>query len=274
MSFALSKLLWMLLQPSNFLLLVSWAGLALIWLRRERPGGRLRGYLWGRRLLTLGLGGLAFVILLPVGPLLLLTLESRFPIVAAPPARVDGIIVLGGAVETELTAEWGLPSLNAAAERMTTFATLARRYPEARLVFTGGSGLLLPGAVSEAQVARALFDGLGIAPGRVLYEDRSRNTHENAAFSRALVRPAPGETWILITSASHMPRSVGIFRRQGWAVLPWPVAFKSGRRLATLWDGAAPGRRLGDLDWAVHEWVGLIAYRLLGRTDALFPGPD
>ena len=227
----------------------------------------------GRRLLLAGLLGLVLLMALPVGNWLLLPLEERIPPVARAPDRVDGIIVLSGALEPALTEERGIPSLNAAAERMTTFVALARRYPEARLVFTGGSGSLAPGTLSEADVARTLLAELGVAPGRVVFEDRSRNTYENAVFSRALVRPQPGQRWILITSASHMPRSLGIFREIGWPVISWPVGYKSGRSLA-IWYNSSVGQRLDEVDWAVHEWVGLVAYWLMGRSSAILPAPD
>ena len=123
--------------------------------------------------------------------------------------------MLGGAVDQNLTEARGIPALNGAAERMTEFVVLARRYPEAKLVFTGGQGSLVHGGTTEADVARRLFDALGVPEARVTYEDEARNTWENALLTRRLVEPKPGETWLLVTSASHMPRSVGAFRQAG-----------------------------------------------------------
>jgi uncharacterized SAM-binding protein YcdF (DUF218 family) len=265
MSFALSKILWGLIRPSTFCLFLSIAGLFLTWSRRFVRSGR--------RLLVIGLVCLAALMLLPVGNWLLLPLEERIPRIAHLPDRVDGIIVLSGALDTALSEERGLPSLNGAAERMTEFVGLARRYPDARLVFTGGSGSLLPGELPEADIARTMVSELGIAPDRVLFENRSRNTYENAFFTRELVRPQPGQTWILITSAAHMPRSVGIFRALDWPVIPWPVGYKTGRSFA-VWYDASVGQRIDAADFAVHEWVGMVAYWLMGRIDAIFPSAD
>ena len=139
------------------------------------------------------------------------------------------------------------------------------------MVFSGGSGALLAEGASEAALAGEVLVGLGLPRDRILFENRSRTTWENAVDAKALVRPGPGETWILVTSASQMPRAVGAFRRVGWPVLPWPVNYRSGR--GALADRAALGTRLTTLDWAAHEWVGLVGYRLLHRTDALLPGP-
>jgi uncharacterized SAM-binding protein YcdF (DUF218 family) len=208
------------------------------------------------------------VAILPVPDWTLGPLENRFPPPRALPAHIDGIIALGGAIDAELTAKHGMPSLNEHAERMTSFVALARRYPEAKLVFSAGSASVFPGHPAEAEGARLLFEELGLDPARVIFESKSRNTYENVIFSKALAQPHPSETWILVTSASHMPRSVGIFRAAGWPVIPWPVAYKTGEPFEVSLAG-----HFVHLDLAFHEWVGLLAYWLLGRTNALFPAP-
>jgi uncharacterized SAM-binding protein YcdF (DUF218 family) len=188
------------------------------------------------------------------------------------PAHVDGIVVLGGALEQRLTEERGMPALNGAAERMTEAVALLRRHPEARLVFTGGSGSLVPGALSEADVARRLWLDLGVPAERMTFESASRNTHENAVNTLRLVRQAPGETWLLVTSASHMPRSMGVFRKAGWRIAAWPVNYRTGHGWASWVETSFPVR-LQEFEWGTREWVGLVAYWLMGRTDALLPAP-
>jgi uncharacterized SAM-binding protein YcdF (DUF218 family) len=246
------------------LLVLGWAGLILI-IRHRRRGGLI--------CLCASLGAMAAITVLPVGQLMLAPLEDRFPELRTPPAHVDGIIVLGGAIETELSAARGMPSLNDAAERMTQLVVLARRYPTAQLAFTGGNGLLIHGRTSEADVARQFFSQLGVDPARIVYEGRSRTTYENAVFLKAQLAPKPGQVWLLITSAWHMPRSVGLFRSAGWTVLPYPVGYKTAPGFMTAIEGSLPDR-LFMVDLASHEWVGLAAYWLLGRTSALFPAPQ
>ena len=150
-------------------------------------------------------------------------------------------------------------------------AYAARRYPRAKLVFTGGSGDIEQGVSNEAGYARILLEQLGLPPERVVFENMSRTTWENAVNASALVKPRPGERWVLLTSASHMPRAVGVFRKAGWSVLPWPVGYQSRDHITAY--APSLGQKLAVLDWAVHEWIGLVVYYLHGWTSALFPAP-
>ncbi len=261
MTFVASKLLWAVLVPGNLLLLLLLAGLFQL-VRSRRRRGLALALLAALLLLT--------VAVLPVGQWAAAPLEERFPIPAIP-ARLDGIIVLGGAVEPEVTYAHGQIALNDAAERITEAVVLAQRHPEAKLLLSGGDAALLPRVGgTEAEVMRAILVEMGVAPERLLLEDRSRNTFENAALSRALAQPKPGETWLLVTSAWHMPRAVGCFREVGWDVLPYPVDFHTE---AAPHADFALAAHLSLLDLVAKEWAGLVAYRLLGRVDTLFPGP-
>ncbi len=224
----------------------------------------------GRWLVAIGSIGFLLVLVLPLDQWALAPLENRFPIPPAD-APVAGIIVLGGTIDSALSADRDMPSLGDSAERLTHFVALARAHPEARLVFTGGSGsdrTTLP----EADGARILLQSLGLPPDRVIYEAASRTTWENAVLTRERVHPTAGETWLLITSAAHMPRSVGAFRQAGWHVLADPVGYKTFRDPSAL-SPRGFGKRMVLLDIAAHEWIGLVAYRLQGRSDAWFPSP-
>ncbi|WP_431283242.1 YdcF family protein [Humitalea sp. 24SJ18S-53] len=261
-TYVLSKILWFVLRPGTLALLFACIGLALMW----------RGRRWGRWPLLAGIGFFVVILATPVAPWVVAPLENRFARPDPVPAHVDGIIVLGGAVDQNLTEARGIPALNGAAERMTEGAILARRFPDARLVFTGGQGSLVHGTLTEADVARGLWTALGVPQDHVIYEDEARNTFDNAVLTKRIVQPQPGQVWLLVTSASHMPRSVGVFRQAGWQVVPWPVNFRTGSSTAALYDAPFP-ERIGQFEAGLREWVGLAAYWLMGRTDALFPGP-
>lgn len=260
MPFIASKLLQTATEPSVLLLLCSLAGL-LLQPRRRRLGVALLAFP-----VAFGLA----LLVLPLDSWVLAPLEERFPAQPALPARLDGIICLGGAVDPALTEAHGLPALNDAAERMTEFVALALRHPQARLAFAGGSGRLLPLRLSEADVARRLLGRLGLGGRPVTYEDRSRTTAENARNLALLLHPLPDQRWVLVTSAAHMPRAVSLFRAAGWRVLPYPVGFKTGRTWATELAPSLP-QRLERIDVALHEWIGLAVLRLTGQTHRLLP---
>jgi uncharacterized SAM-binding protein YcdF (DUF218 family) len=212
-----------------------------------------------------------------VDGLLLRPLENRFPRPALPD-HVDGIILLSGAASARLSADRDDVALNSHADRFMAFLDLAHRFPEARLVFTGGATGDDPAAPTQAEVARRLFDAIGFDSSRITFEAEARDTWDNARLTKALVEPDPGETWLLVTSAFHMPRAIGVFRQAGWPVTAYPVDY---RTMGTVDLALVLGRlaepsvadRLVELDLAIKTWVGLVAYRLLGRTDALFPAP-
>ncbi|MGH6895664.1 MAG: YdcF family protein [Geminicoccaceae bacterium] len=257
-----SKVLWVLAQPSNLLLvLVVGSALALLLGRR-----RLAAWLLYPAALALLVVGL-----MPVGQWLTLPLENRFPALAEPPDDIDGVIVLGGAVDLAVAESRGLVAFKENAERNIALVELAERYPDAKLVFTGGSGGMLGTGISEADVMREFARRHGL-DGRVIFEDQARNTYQNAVLSKPLAAPAPEQRWLLVTSASHMPRSVGVFRQVGWRVIAYPVDFRTSDEVGFM-QGPDAARRWTEFDQAIKSWVGLAAYWLTGRTSALFPAP-
>jgi uncharacterized SAM-binding protein YcdF (DUF218 family) len=267
MFYALSKLLGFLLLPSSLIVLMIASGLLL-----QGSEG------WRRIGLRLSASGLALLVvagLSPVANWSVLPLEERFAPApgAKPPRDIAGIIILGGFEDGRLSAARGGLALNEAGERITEAVRIAHATPGARVVFTGGvAGMLTSSAPAGEAVRRFLLD-LGIAPERILIEGASRTTWENAVLTRDLVKPRPGERWLLVTSAFHMPRSVGTFRKAGFDVTPWPVDF----RTVGIEDGTRLHERLSDglrrLDEASKEWIGLLAYWASGRSSALWPGP-
>ncbi len=264
MFFFLSKFFAFFTKPSNLLFLLAIIGLVLMVTRYARAG---------RRLLVVSVILLLIFGISPLGRQLVLVLEGRFP--AWDPSRgaPDGIIVLGGAIAPDVSAARGEIALSGAAERMTVVADLARRYPAAKIVFTGGTPALF-GGPREADYVRALWESFGIAPDRIVLERDSRNTVENATMTKALVNPKPNERWLLVTSSWHMPRAVGVFRHAGFAVEPYPVDWIStGDELGQLGLSESFAGGLHAIDNAAHEWVGMLMYWLTGRTSELFPGP-
>jgi uncharacterized SAM-binding protein YcdF (DUF218 family) len=265
MFFLVSKVVGFIAVPSNDLILLGMLGLMLLATPLRRTGLAAMGV----AIIALAIAGFS-----PLGNALMVPLEDRFPPWDTTRGAPDGIVVLGGAVSPDVSAYRHEPQLNEAAERITAAVALARRYPNARIVFTGGSGNLVFNRALEADYALQLLLQLGVPRDQVTIERHARDTWENAVFTKALVHPKPGERWLLVTSAAHMPRSIGIFRQVGFAVEAYPVDWRT-RGPADLvhpFDAASGG--LARTDHAAHEWVGLFAYWMSGRTSALFPAPS
>ena len=263
MFFLVSKLLDFFLTLSNLIALVGVAGIVV----------SVRSLRAGRILLASGAGLLAIGGWSPVGPVLLEALENRFA-PAEIQGTVAGLILLGGAVDTHITAERGDVALNEGGERLAATATLALQYPRAQIFLSGGASHIRPtGTISESAAARRILIGLGVEGSRIEMEERSRNTCENAAETKASVQPAAGAQWLLITSASHMPRAIACFRTHRFTVVPYPVDYRTrgNEGLSGFMDTVSKG--LTALDLAVHEWVGLATYRAFGLTEELFPKP-
>ncbi|MFM8699844.1 MAG: YdcF family protein [Hyphomicrobiales bacterium] len=264
MYYLLSKILWLLAAPSNLLALIAFFG-ALLALTS-----------WRRTGLTLAITGSALLLLLgflPIGRLIVEPLETRFPKWVEDGRPIDGVIVLGGPVAPVQSKAWNTLALGGGAERIIAMADLARRYPSAKVVFTGGVGNLFGAQFTEAGALRANLNELGLAQNRIIFEEDSKNTYENAVFSKKMLSPATGQRWLLVTSAAHMPRSVGLFRKAGFPVEPYPVDWTTapGEDQAAVNMTVSEG--LGSVDVAVREWIGLVAAYCLGQSDTLFPGP-
>jgi uncharacterized SAM-binding protein YcdF (DUF218 family) len=249
-------LAWGMLQPGNLLLLVLLAGFVLA---RRRAGRWLKS---GAAL------GLLLLATMPIPALLLRPLELRFPPLQLP-EHIDGILVLGGAVDPYLSQALGATALGQNGGRLAAGVLVALLHPEAKLALIGAGGNLFEDGLSEARASLPYVLSQGIARSRVVLEEQSRSTHENAVFAKALLHPQPGESWVLVTSAWHMPRAVAAFRGAGWQVIPYPVDFL-GASPSPDFDLRA-GLDTGTT--ALREWLGLVWYRLLGWTPELLPAP-
>lgn len=265
MFFIISKIAGFVLQPLNFIALVFAIGIIALFLRHRRT--------------ALLFSCLAFVVFAlaiwsDLGALLVQPLEARFQRPANPPGDVKGIILLGGGFEGGINRVRHGYELNAGGDRVIETLKLARLYPQAKILVSGGNGSLVRDEMPDADVAPKLFAAMGMPADRLILEDKSRNTYQNAVFSKALANPKPGDVWVLVTSAYHMPRSVGIFRKVGFPVIPWPCDYRTLGNEKFGFSHDDPQGAVGTLSLAVHEWTGLLAYWMTGRIGSLFPAPN
>lgn len=255
--FIASKLLSFATQPLAWVLVLLLAALLRMSLRRNA----------GRGLIVTAFAVLVLQGWEPAPDALLRQLERQHPLVPAQASlqQYNGILVLGGALESAYAWDGhDQAALNDAAERMTVPLALLAKNPELRLLFTGGEGELFANDLSEAARAKIFFDSMGVAQERVIYESQSHTTYENAILSKTLPDVDPGQPWLLLTSAFHMPRAMATFAKAGWNVTPYPVDYRVG--VQTPWSQYSLERGARKWHIALHEWVGLLAYRLAGRA--------
>ena len=261
MFFAMSKVLAFLLEPLAQPYLLLGIALVLRWRRRRRA---MRVCLGLAVMLPLAYG------LLPLSTPPLQWLENSHAIPSLDQGNVDGIIVLGGHTSSgRISESRDQAQQNRAADRLTKALMLHREHAGSTLIFTGFSGKLLHRGWSEAETTRRIVAELGVPEAGIIYETTSRNTYENAVNSLDVAVPQPGSRWVLVTSAAHMPRAVGAFEAAGWKnITPYPVDFRTAAEETAIFDlryGIENAR-----DW-LHEYVGLAAYWLTGRSTILFP---
>jgi uncharacterized SAM-binding protein YcdF (DUF218 family) len=264
MFYYVAKIVWFFATPSNALVTLALIGLLLMRTRRAAMG---------KRAALTAVAGLFVAGLSPLGNALILPLEDRFPSYTDDGTPVAGIVVLGGSFETEVTNVRGQMALNETGERLIALGDLARRYPNARIVYAGGGSEFTPDTTPEATLVENTIGQLGIAPGRVIYERRSLNTFQNALYSKTVAEPKADERWLVVTSAFHMPRTMGVFRTAGFKVVPYPVDYRTAGGASIARPFAFVGEGLRRTDIAAKEWIGLLAYRLTGQSEDLFPGP-
>lgn len=263
MFFTLSKYLWIVIDPANLFFILMALGVLMLTTRWARSGRRL--------LSVLVLFGV-FISTVPVSDWGLWHLENRFPTVSALPATLDGIVVAGGIVDPVRSKERGQPVLGGAVERLTSMVALARSYPDAKIIFSGGAGDPAWPKLREAHYIAPFLIDMGLDPARVIFEDQARNTAENARITYQMAEPKTGENWLLVTSAFHMPRAMGTFRKAGWTLQAYPVDFNTSPNF--VWQFFFNfSRGLIRLSQLSHEVIGLVVYKLTGRSSSFFPAP-
>ncbi|MGI9480163.1 MAG: YdcF family protein [Hyphomicrobiaceae bacterium] len=275
MFFVLSKIIFALIAPSNICVLLILAGVLL--------GLRQRFQRLGRRLIVSGLSLLLVFGFSPLGKWINKPLDDRFAAAPLPANRdISHIILLGGFEQPSIAYGRDRISTNASGERILAMPLLARRYPRAKIVFSGGHGSLLGEKFDSLKSIENYLVGAGVARARLVLEGQSRNTWQNATYVRELLeqhKQACPCGFLLVTSAWHMPRAMGVFRQAGFTqdsrqLYAYPTDFRTrpGRYLWLPFSRLDEGLRL--MDQSVKEWIGLLAYWMTGRTATLWPGPS
>lgn len=254
--FVLSKLLAVLTQPLWYVLALL---LVALWYFKSRPA-------LARRLLIS-----AIALFLLIGwsyprDRLAHYLESQYTEMdpSADLSGFVGVVVLGGATESGALQQAHMqPQLGGSAERITTAVALMNRNPHLRVIYSGGEGSLGGSGPSEAERAKIFYDTMGLTSTQIEYESQARNTYENAILSAKMPGVDIRKRWLLVTSASHMPRSMATFVKAGWNVTAYPVDFQTAPTPDLT--GYAISGEPGAWDVILHEVLGIAFYRIAGR---------
>ena len=255
------KILWTIFQPVNLIIYFFLLGCLFYLLNKKKLGIRIS---------FIGLTLLFFCGFYPIGTILSLPLENRF-INSNLSKKPYGIIVLGGSEEVFKSISRNQISLNDSSERLIYFYLLSKRFPDSKLVFTGGGKKYKN--FNESEIAKKLFEGFGMNVENILFETLSVNTYENAKFSYNLIQPKKTQDWVIVTSALTMPRAIGTFKKVGWNVVPYSVDFKTSEYNNFFKINRNFLSGLKSLNNVTYEWLGLFYYKLINRTDDFLPCP-
>ncbi|HDZ16060.1 MAG TPA: YdcF family protein [Methylophaga aminisulfidivorans] len=259
--FIASKMIWGLLSPLSLMIWLMVLATCLLWLNY---------YSAAKRIMLLMTVMSFSVMAYPVSDYLMYPLEKRFNAPEVLPENISGIILLGGAEQLSLSADWGTAQVGEGADRILTTAALARHYDDAPILVSGGSNLIQQqGLDNSAEVITTLLQQAGVSANRLILDTKARNTYENFVYLKPKLPNLVGK-YILVTSAFHMPRAVGIANKQHINVIAYPVDYRSHQTKNRYWDFDALAH-LNVLETAVHEWLGLTVYFLTGKTASWFP---
>ena len=260
MSFYLSKILWLILNPYNFFIFVNFIIIFL--------------YIFKFKVISINIFIINFVFLLtisifPIGNLLIHKLEKEYHFSTQVPDIMDGILVLGGATSHLLFREFNQVSVNGSAERLIESVKIIREFKNLKIIFSGGSGVLGRPDLGHVDAAKFFYERVGMNTQGIIFENRSRNTYENILFAKDIVNPIKNEKWLLITSAVHMKRAILIGKKHDWNFIPYAVDFKKTKKFKFK-----PSfnflSNLNSFQRASHEWLGLTSYYFMKRIDKIF----
>ena len=260
MSFYLSKILWVIFNPFNlFIFFIFFSSFLSFFLKN----------FYYKFIVIFNIFFFLIIAVLPTGEYMIYKLEKRFHSDFIPLTSIDGVLILSGATEPFLTKEYNQIHLNGAIERLTESIGLIKKFPNAKIIFSGGSGSLYHQELKHADVAKKFFLQQNIKIDNIIFENKSKNTYENILFSKKIAEPKLNDNWILITSAFHMTRAINIAENLEWKVIPYPVDFNVPKKIS--WKPKFNFlNNINLLQLASHEWLGLVSYYIMGRTNKIY----
>ncbi len=258
--FYFSKKLWLYFNPVNILLYLLFIGIIFNFTKKKLY-----------KIVNIIILILFILVILPTGKYFIWKLEGSYSIPRTFSEDVDGILILGGGMNEFLTYQYDQINLNDNVDRLTESIYLMKKFPNAKVIFSGGVGTFSKSKLSGADVAKMFYKRMGINIENIIFEDKSRNTYENFLFSKKFIDINENKNWLLVTSASHMRRAMNVAEKLNLNFKAYPVDFKLRKEFKTNeWYTPKYPSNIKYFHLATHELVGLIVYYLTGKSNKIY----
>jgi len=257
MFFYLSKIFWTFFNPINLLVILLLIGIFFQLIRKKIY----------KRIYQINLILFFLIVFFPTGTFLLWKLENTYPKQEIINNDIDGVLILGAGIDEFMTHEYKQMILNDRIERITESAKIIKKFPNAKIIYSGGNGTFSKPELGSDEVANIFYKQLGVNTDRIIFENKSRNTYENFIFSKKFI-DTDEEKWLLITSAYHMKRAMSVAKKLNLNLIPYPVDFTLQKdfkwkfwyhKINFLYN-------MNNFQLASHEYIGLIVYYLTKKS--------
>lgn len=258
--FFIGKVFWELFNPVQVLFITLFVSLPMLLSSWKK---------FAKYLLFFSVGVFLFIGIIPT-KFIAAPLENYFPQTQLPPQeQVEGIFILGGSINLIASEKQNRTIFDKNKKRVSGGIEMMKHYPAVRVVYSGSNYTPFVGR-HEGYYFRKYLKSLGIKR-KIIYEKYSRTTYENARYASSAVSDFD-KKWILVTSAVHMPRSIGLFRKEGLNVVPYPVDYiKEDKHSSKPFSPKLFISNYFRFNQVMKEYISLLAFYVLGKTDHLLP---
>ena len=259
MTFYLSKIFWFFFNPFNLIIFIFIFGLFFY---------KLKKFFLAKSFYYLSIGFFLIFAVLPIGPYLTYLLEKDFHETNYYPDKLDGILILSGATNPFLTKEYDQINLGDGAERLLESYFLIKKFPNVKIIFSGGAAYLGYPEITDSSAAKKFYKDMGLDIRKIYFENKSRNTFENILLSKNYAKPKQNENWLLISSAFHLRRAMNVADKLDWNLIAYPTDFRQSKKFIFTFS-VNLFYNLSQSNLAFREWLGLVYYYLSNKTSKI-----
>lgn len=259
MTFYLSKVFWFLFNPFNLIIIFLIFGFF---------SYKFKKFFLANFFYYISLSFFLIFAILPTGPYLVYFLEKDFHKTNYYPEKLDGILILSGATNPFLTKEYDQINLGEGAERLIESYFLIKKFPNVKIIFSGGAAYLGYPEITDSSAAKKFYKDMGLDISKIYFENKSRNTFENLFLSKNYAQPKKNENWLLISSAFHLRRALNVGDELDWKLIPYPTDFRQSKKFIFKFSFDF-FYNLSQSNLALHEWLGIFYYYLSNKTSKI-----